>query len=511
MGRAVTWAACLFAVLGALPRTGRAQQAPTPEPSGAPPVQAQARAPRAVPTGAEPTDEPPATAETTGEAGAGPSGPPAPAAVPIDQGAGFDFLPITTAARGGLTAEGVATRVVKTSPRSKKAAAERHRASRRADRAYSLFVPRIDLSARYTRLSEPEIPDMFRAVFPPILNNYSFRAAIRVPVSDYFLTLNEHYESAQQLEKVGELQKQGEDQALVYDALREYYELARAVASRTLSEHRVQQLKHFVDEIRVLVEGGELSTVELAQSQARLSSAEASAERDRASERIAEETLRQRLSLSHDTPIGVAEPLTTFMPEQPKDLQGLIAEGRANRPEARALIHLIAAHEHTSDAAAAARYPALSVFGDVNTDNPNQRYVPLREEFNTTWSLGVELTWSPTELAQRNNELDDAQLEVARARQDLMTLYGRIAVEVTGAYENARAAAASVEISQQAVDAAQEALDARMALFRAGEATSRQVLDAELDLRSAQLQWVDSVLSTHLAHAALVQATGRTQ
>lgn len=70
------------------------------------------------------------------------------------------------------------------------------------------------------------------------------------------------------------------------------------------------------------------------------------------------------------------------------------------------------------------------------------------------------------------------------------------------------AARDNVTAATASVTAAEQAYDARLALFHAGEATSREVLQADMDLRTAQLQYVDNMLSAHLAQASLEHATG---
>lgn len=438
-----------------------------------------------------------------------PAQPPPPEAVAPSEvvAPAFDLLPHSDVGAGGLTAADVAARAVQSAPSVHAANATLTNASRRSDRAYSVFVPRLDLTASYRRINKIDMPPMLAAFTPPV-DNYSLRASLRIQASDYFLTLQDYYDSAKQYELVAEHQRAAEAQAIAYQARVEYYQLARAVIASTLSGHRIAQLERFVDEIRVLVEGGEIGSVNLGQAQVRLATAQAMAKSDVATLHTAEQALRRRLDLEGDAPVGIAEPLTSGVPQLPKDLAGLIAEAQARRPEAKALGALVAARTHTREALANERYPHLAVVGDINTDNPNQRYFPLQQKFKTTWSVGVQVAWSPSDLATQNDSLDDARLEVVKAQQDLRALRDRIALEVGTAYENAHAAGGTVETLEASVQAAEQTLRIRTALFRSGEATSREVLDAELDLRQAQLQWADAILSTHLALAALDHATG---
>ena len=457
---------------------------------------------------------------------------PAPAADIVAPNANIvplQLLPLTPKHEGGMTSEEVAQHALTVSARARRAKAEAVRASGRAAQAYSLFLPRVDLKASYTRLSPVPVPSFSSLLGGPstggaatsggssinsftglnLLNRYSMQAAIRIPVSEYFVTLKDHYSSAQRMDQVSRLQKRGEVQAVIHEAKDYYINLARAIASRHLAEHRIEQLKRFTAEIQTLVESGELSQVELAQARAREASAEAALKSAIAAQNIAEDTLRAYLDMEPNAPIAINEPLLDTRPGPPAELAVLREHALRERPEMQALIELASAQMDTRDAVAGSRYPTLAFFGSLNYDNPNQRFIPYETKFHASWALGAELAWSPTELAVQNSKLDDAELDIARTREDIRALYARISIEVATAYENAIAAESAIAAAEAAVAAAQEALDARTALFHSGEATSRQVLDAELDLRVAQLDYIDNVLSTHLARAALDHAAGR--
>lgn len=525
---------CLLTGLVAQSSHTSAQQAPTPAaPGPAAPVENAAAQPTAPAPAAEPTAAQPQAAEpnavqgpatvSTGEVQGTRAEPPA--TTPNDV-ASVDaelshLLIVTPPAEGGRTAQEIADRAVVESSEAGRAKLAAARAEEQADDAYSLFLPRVDLKATYTRLSPVDapgfsfnIPGVDSSAFGgsdpagvKILDRYSLTAAVRIPVSEYFLSLKDYYDNAQTMEVVAQLQHQGEVQAVIANAKTMFYQLARAQAARQLAEMRIRQLAEFTREIEALVQAGSLSSVELAQANARQASAEAALQQAAASARVAEMTLRAHLDMDMDERLAIGEPLLDTRPAPPGDFAPLVKQALTRRPEALALTELIKAHGETADAIAWTRYPTLSLFGNVNYDNPNQRLFPVEKKFYPTWAVGAEIAWSPTALATQNSQLKDAKLQVAQAKQDLRGLHARIVIEVSNAYEQAVSAEAALAASEAAVKAAREALDARLALFHAGEATTREWMDAELELRSAQLQYIDNVLTTHMARAALDHVT----
>src|SRR4051794_34922833 len=125
---------------------------------------------------------------------------------------------LTAAVPGGITAEQVGTRAAQTSYQAKAAQYNLEGASARVDQAGVGYIPRVGLTARYTRLSDftppslggssqgsrtgtppppstttpptalppgtPLFPIALDFSFPLVLDNYLTQATIAVPISD---------------------------------------------------------------------------------------------------------------------------------------------------------------------------------------------------------------------------------------------------------------------------------------------------------------------------------------
>ena len=154
--------------------------------------------------------------------------------------------------------------------------------------------------------------------------------------------------------------------------------------------------------------------------------------------------------------------------------------------------------------------PQLAVVGAIDYANPNQRIFPQTAEFRATWSVGVNLTWSPNAFAAARHRAAGIDATVAEAEAQLRSLERAVTIEVYQADAALRAAAASMQSAQDAVDAAREAYESRVLRFEAGAATSNEVLDSETAVRRAQVDLVDAHLGYRLARARLDYALGLT-
>jgi len=112
---------------------------------------------------------------------------------------------------GGLTADQVAERAVRTSREAAASAEDARGAAALAQQAQAAFVPRLTGGARYTRLSALDQPTLGTVVevqpgtpaplppgtplspvsltFPVFLNQYVAEASLQVPLSDYLMRL----------------------------------------------------------------------------------------------------------------------------------------------------------------------------------------------------------------------------------------------------------------------------------------------------------------------------------
>ena len=119
---------------------------------------------------------------------------------------------------GGLTAEVVAQRAAETSYSAKAAQENVRAAAARVDQAWAAYLPRLTGTFKYTRLSDftppsfgtgsivatpapagtPNPTPTIAAGFsvPLVLNNWSLEAQVVVPISDYFLRINQAYSAA---------------------------------------------------------------------------------------------------------------------------------------------------------------------------------------------------------------------------------------------------------------------------------------------------------------------------
>lgn len=488
-------------------------------------------------------------AETAAETAAAlPAAPAAPTAADATSDQAVREQLAALAEPGGLTADAAASAAIDTAPSMRSAEAAVVAAEAGARAAWQNLFPRLELSARYTRLSPVTQPDfgsiglspedaaMARILvdgvddpeanllwtslinsfsstdggfsFPVILNQYAFRATASYPVSDLFFTILPGYRAAETATEARRAQTRVEHQQIGNRAREAYYALARARGGMTVAQKAVEQSEAHLRQVEILVEAGAAAPVERLRLQAQVAQARLQVANAQAGVALSEHALR---SLMHDESnghIAIGEDFSVPPPEVEGDLSALTDRALRQRPEMLALEALVEARERALRVDLGRRYPQLLVQANVDVANPNQRIIPQRERFDTTWDLSVILRWSPNEFGQARQRVEQARAELLQVRADIDALRDGIRLEVAQHAAQLEAARVAYEASVVALRAAHEAYRVRRSQLEAGAAVTSDVIDADADLTRARLGVVDAAIQLRLTHRRLLNALG---
>ncbi|MFW6050225.1 MAG: TolC family protein [Myxococcota bacterium] len=429
---------------------------------------------------------------------------------------------------GGLTAEEAARRAVATAPSIEQARAAVVAAEAGAGRAWLGVLPRAELLASYNRLSpidqptlgqgdvdlsgvdDPEVRQILAGLtqfeFPVVLNQYLFRASVSYPVTDLFLTVLPRYRAARTAQQAQEASVRAREAAVALDAREAFYAYARARGALEVARASLEQAEAQAEQVGNLVDAGAAARVEGLRARARVASARVALARARGGVAVAERSLRTLLHLPADASIAIGEDLSTLPAPVEGDVEALVTRAKDARPEVESLELLVRAREREARAEAGRQWPQLSLQGQVDYANPNQRIIPLVEEFRTTWQVGAALTWSPNAMLDARAGAAETRAEAMRAEADLRALEDSIEVEVVRSHDQLETAREALEAAQLGIEAAEESYRVRFRQLEAGAAVTTDLVDADAELTRARLELLDAAIDVHLAHARLRRA-----
>ncbi len=494
-------------------------------------------------------DTPPAAPDTTPAPDSAPSGEPAvgqpgtatpPGAgsdpgVPAELGH-FDLKKALKGEGESMSSETAARLAVAHSPTVKGARVALRKAREGASRAWLAVYPRLDLSARYTRLSDvergeialPGMPDALTdaaipdaatdmgesssaadSIFPQILNQYALRAEVKYPLSDLFFTILPAYRAAEGFGDAQAKSIEAERQKAALAAREAFYNFARARAALVVAMAGLAQAQAHRRDVAAMVNAGALARVELMRMDAQIAAARVAVERARGGVAIARTGLGVLLGREVPEKLAIEEDLDQPLPELEAKQDDLLEQAAKQRPEMQALAELIEAHHQSVSANQGGRLPHLSLAAGLDYANPNQRAFPPEEKFIPSWDISAVLSWSPNDLLDADRGVAEANADLEKARYDMEALRDALKIEVAQACEEYTSARAAMGAARAGIEAAEESFRVRREQFQAGSAVATEVIDAESELRRARLELVNASIDVRIARARLDRAVGR--
>jgi outer membrane protein TolC len=415
---------------------------------------------------------------------------------------------------GGLTADEVARRAVGSSSQitAKRRSIESAQAA--VDQAKASFYPGLTLSARYSRLSDIDTPSLGTVVvsqnpsphqvdlatpeplfalplsFPAVLNQYVLQAELKVPLSDYVLRTSRAISGAARVKAASELEERATRLSVARDARVAYYQWIRAQGLAFVGAQSVEQAMGHLSDATNAFQAGLVSKADVLRARSGVKSAELFQQRAQSAVQLATTRLRVMMKDGPDAAYEVGENILAPVAPLPGTASEAAAlrEAAQQRVELRVLTENELAIRDQSALTRAANYPRLDAAASAQYANPNQRYFPQEEKFRGTWDASLVLSWAPSAIfgtAAAARSLDAKAAELNAQRQSLLD---GLELEVAQALRSERDALFGVQVSQQALAAADEGYRVRRELFRSGRATLVEVTDSETELTRARLE-----------------------
>jgi outer membrane protein TolC len=424
---------------------------------------------------------------------------------PLDEGQGGELQRLVGRA-GGLSSDEVAARALATSPDLRRHQEEIAEAKAELDRSLIAMLPRFNASAQYTRLSSIGSQSLGGLVIPEVLNQTVLEPSVTVPILDYAMRLPQTYKAARLQHASTSLNEKAARLQAGSDARVAYYEWARARLQRAVAEQSVAQARQHRKSVGDLFEVGNASRADVMRIEAQVASNELFLARAHRLEAVLEDQLRTLMHDGSGRPYEIGEDLR---PALPAGADSGLAQAWSNRLDLRALGEAAEAARARSSAAFSAVLPHLSAFAKLTQANPNSRYFPSRDQFDTTWAAGLQLSWSPNDVADGRAAAREADARAAQTEAQRDSLRDAIRGQVEDAYQSLRAAESALASTSRGLLAAEESHRVRRELFLQGRATSVELTDAETELTQARLDAIGARIDHREARVRLDHATGR--
>ena len=389
-----------------------------------------------------------------------------------------------------------------------------------ATEASSGLYPGLSFVAGYSRLEE----GAFRlsttnqpqplAVGSVVQDNFMFRIGLRQPLFTGFRLSG--LSEAADLRYTASLQEYAmAEQNVIFAVTAAYWTLYQARRVGGLAQENVARLEAYRTDTQELMKSGLATRNDLLRVEVRLSNgriAALEAQDDAVLARMRLNTLIGRKPnddiVLATTPGSVTALVQTDSLDNTDDIDRLVDLATQRRPDLLAAESRSDAASRTVSATSGAWWPQIDLTANYQYSNPNSRYQPITPEFLGTWDVGVSLAMDLWNWGGTQSKVEQA--EAVRRQADIrrMQVMDDVVLEVSEAALNLKRSKEKMAVAQLAAAQSDENLRVTSDKYRTGLATSTELLDAEIDLYSAQVQLSGAEGEYALAHAGLVRAIG---
>ena len=416
-----------------------------------------------------------------------------------------------------LSLDDALTRATATAPRLAEAAARQEAAAATVTSRQSLKRPSLTASAGYLRTNHvdefgiPQAGGSLRVLFPDIPNNYRGRADAAMA-----LYTGGRVDALVASAKADKLASDADFTAtaaeVALDVARAYWSLVTARESVRVVEQGLARMDAYVADVKSRVDAGLLPPNDSLSARAQRARQAVALIQSKNAASVAQSDLCRLIGVDLDTVItptaSLMAPIASAGAIAGMPINALTEQARAGRTERESLTRRADAARSIGDASAAALRPQISITGGIEESRPNARVVPRVNAFRSSWELGIGATWQLFDGGKGKADRAVAAAQATafeRRRDDFDAMLGVELRQRRGDVEAGRAALAA---SADAVSAATEARRVVSERFKAGVATSTDVIDAENALLEAELERTRLAASLRLSEARLLRAVG---
>lgn len=302
--------------------------------------------------------------------------------------------------------------------------------------------------------------------------------------------------------EIAQIENQRTRNEVVLQVTTAYQQVARAEEFVRVTEEALKNARERLSVIQAQVDAGVASQFDLLRARTQVAQNEQAVLTARNQLEIAKSTLNNLLGRPLETPFRVVP--FQQLPELAGDLESLIQQACSQRPEMLSAQRGIDLAQANIQNARRGQLPTLALTGQADFNLNTTPFNPRRESYTGVVVLSVPIWDGGITQARVAQAQDD--LEIAKTR--LQQVQEAIALEVRTAYLNLVESKKRLEVAQQGLEVATEALRLARVRFEAGVSPQLEISDAELAFTQARTNLVNAQYDYLNAYANLMKAVG---
>ncbi len=393
---------------------------------------------------------------------------------------------------------------------------------------WTALLPRLDLSASYTRLQEIDLPPFDVGAgpmpnpFPQILDNWNLKASLALPLSQYFTMILPRMKQSKLQEAISLAQSAQVRERIAVQSEQMFWGLASLRSQARNLESTKKRVGLALELNEKLFAAGQLPKVELDAMKAQVANIDTALSSIEAQDQLMVSQIAAFIGLSHDELqsknwLPLALSLDDLMNEvKTRDAaklklnlnEALVQSSYAQRPELNALNETLHVMEQEVKVSKRSGLPSINLLGNYSYANPNQRFFPLTNDWNGSWDITLAAGWSPNDYIASLSRTKRTRSDQREVQANLNALKRQIRSELMSALtelENAKRSLESASVDLRIERSRREQSQTRL---KAGAISSFEDLDREAALEAAENKVLNEFVKVSLAESTLYRVLG---
>ena len=285
-----------------------------------------------------------------------------------------------------------------------------------------------------------------------------------------------------------------------------YFAVLMAEKLVKLSEQSVEMARYHFNQVKFMVSAGTATRSDLLRTEVQLVNSEVALTKAKNALEIARDAFNNALGRNLAAEVKIAEEDLSAKIISLPDYAGLLKLAFENRPDWKQFILSREIAEENVGLAQTAYLPTVLLSGQ--TGNRITEYPAYRSDVNS-WSVTGIASWTLFDGLGTQNRIWEAaaNLEAQKATEEQVK--NGIALEVRNAYLNLKSILEVVGSAKKALESAEENYKVSEQRYRAGVGTNLEVIDAQVALTQARINYFQSQFDLIIAQAKINKVVGK--
>jgi len=366
--------------------------------------------------------------------------------------------------------------------------------------SFALRLPRIDLEERFSRTTNPmwsfgtrlnqeriESADFNPSSLnnPDPINNFLTILSVKLPLYSGGAIIN-GIKIAELKKKESLLYLKSIQNAVIRSVRKAYFGLLLAKKKLKVVDQAINSAKANLSLVEARYGGGFSVKSDLLRAKVRLSGLEQKRFKMQGCIKIARARLNAAMGFSPDNDNEIVDSIENIYPVG-EELNNFIARAIAQRSELKIMNIGKRIAEKSLDIAKAGHFPKLNAFANYEMDSESSDFD------GSNYTVGASLSFNIFNGNRINSEIRAAESSVAKVKEMERKEKLKVEVEVREAYCRAMSVWQSISVAKNTVKQAKESLRIIKNRYKNGLVTMVSLLDGDLALEEARINYFQSV------------------